>query len=318
MLTVLAGGVGAARFLSGLVRVVDPAEITVVGNVGDDIVLHGLHVSPDLDTIVYTLAGAVHAGQGWGRADETFQVASELERHGSPTWFTLGDRDLALHLVRTERLRAGVPLSEVTGQIARAWGLDLRLLPATDDDVATIVRTRDGRDLHFQEYWVRERAEPEVESVRLEGAESARPAPGVLESIADAEAVLLCPSNPVVSIGTIVAVPGIRDALLTTSAPVVGVSPIVGGAVVRGMADRLLPAVGAEVSALGVAELYADWLDGWVIDDTDTDLAPAIRELGVEVAVTDTVMRTPEVAAQLALTVLELAGRLPVEARSSA
>ncbi|MGH3442068.1 MAG: 2-phospho-L-lactate transferase [Nitriliruptorales bacterium] len=318
MYAVLAGGIGAARFLGGLVRVVDPSELAVVGNVGDDIVLHGLHVSPDLDTIVYTLAGAVHPAQGWGRAAETFHVTEELERYGSPTWFTLGDRDLAIHLVRTERLRAGVPLSEVTDQITRSWGLGFRLLPATDDRVATIVRTRDGRDLHFQEYWVRERAAPDVESVRLEGAEAARPAPGVLEAIAGAEAVLVCPSNPVVSIGTILAIPGIREALLTTPAPVVGVSPIVGGAVVRGMADRLLPSAGAEVSALGVARLYADWLDGWVVDDADAGLVPAMRELGVEVAVTDTIMRTPEVAAQLSTTVLDLVRRLRVEARTSA
>ncbi len=310
MYAVLAGGVGAARFLRGLVRVVDPASLTVIGNVGDDITLHGLHVSPDLDTITYTLADAVDPDQGWGRADETFHVAGELDRYGAPTWFRLGDRDLATHLVRTERLRDGEPLSAVTAAITAAWGLEVRLLPATDDPVETRVRTTDGRTLHFQEYWVRERAEPEVAGVHLEGADGAEAAPGVLDAIARARAVLICPSNPVVSIGTILAVPGVREALRTTAAPVVGVSPIVGGDVVRGMADRLLPAVGAEVSALGVAQLYAGWLDGWVVDEADADLAGAVAALGLEVAVTDTMMVDADVAAALARTVLDVAARV--------
>jgi LPPG:FO 2-phospho-L-lactate transferase len=310
MVTVLAGGVGAARFLRGLVRVVDPAGVTVIGNVGDDIELHGLHVSPDLDTIAYTLAGVIHPEQGWGRVRETFTVAEELARYDAPTWFRLGDRDLATHLHRTERLRAGEPLSAVTADIARAWGLDLTLLPATDDPVETRVRTTDGRDLHFQEYWVRERAEPHVADVRLHGREHAQPAPGVLSAIAEPEAVLLCPSNPVVSIGTILAVPGIREALAATTAPVVGVSPIVGGHVVRGMADRLLPAIGVEVSARGVAGMYEDLLDGWVIDEVDGGSARDIEALGVEVSITDTMMRDADVAAALARTTLELAARV--------
>lgn len=301
----LAGGIGAARFLRGLVRVVDPASLTVVANTGDDITLHGLHVSPDLDSIAYTLGGGVHPEQGWGRADESFTVMGELEsRYGQKRWFGLGDRDLATHLVRTEALRQGATLSEATRRIAAAWELPFTLLPMTDDAVATRVRTEDGRDLHFQEWWVGERAAAPVVDVRLEGAADCVPAPGVLEAIAQADAVLLCPSNPVVSIGTILAVPGIREAL--RARPVAGVSPIVGGKVVRGMADRLLPAVGLEVSALGVAGGYADFLDAWVIDERDAGLAAQVAALGVAVAVTDTIMRDDEVTAALARTCLDV------------
>jgi LPPG:FO 2-phospho-L-lactate transferase len=301
----LAGGIGAARFLRGLVRAVDPSTLTVVANTGDDLSLYGLHISPDLDTIAYTLGGGVHPEQGWGRAGETFAVAAELrDRYGHPPWFTLGDRDIATHLTRLDVLRRGGTLSDATARIADAWDLAFRLLPMTDDPVATRIRTVDGRELHFQEWWVGERAKPEVAQVWLEGAERARPAPGVVEAIAAASAVVLCPSNPVVSIGTILDVPGIREALGRVS--VVGVSPIVGGAVVRGMADRLLPVTGSEVSALGVARRYADFLDGWVIDRADARLAGAIEALGLRVAVTDTIMRDAEVAEALARAALAL------------
>ena len=310
MFVALAGGIGAARYLRGLVRVVAPSDITVIANVGDDIELHGLHVSPDIDTVVYTLAGVVHPEQGWGRRDETFHIAEELARVGEPTWFRLGDRDLATHIVRTARLRAGATLSEVTAELVTAFGLELRILPATDDPVATRIATADGRELHFQEYWVREHGAPPVVGVRLDGADAARPAPGLIDAILGAEAVLICPSNPVVSIGTILAVPGIVDALTETGAPVVGVSPIVGGAVVRGMADRLLPAVGAAVSAAGVAAMYRTWLDGWVIDRRDLDAAGEIEAMGIAVAVTDTVMDTIETSEAVARTALALAGRI--------
>ena len=301
----LAGGIGAARFLRGLVRAMDPADLTVVANTGDDLRLHGLAVSPDLDTITYTLGGGVHPEQGWGRADDSTRVSTELrERYGHQQWFTLGDLDIATHLVRTERLADGVPLSAVTDEIATAWKLPFRLLPMTDDAVATRILTTDGRDLHFQEWWVGERAAPDVARVWLQGAELARPAPGVLASIAEADAVVLCPSNPVVSIGTILAVPGIREALLDRV--VVGVSPIVGGRVVRGMADRLLPAVGAETSAAGVAAWYGDLLDGWVIDEQDASSVARIEDACVVVTVTDTVMRTPDVSEALAATTLQL------------
>ncbi|MBW3605166.1 MAG: 2-phospho-L-lactate transferase [Actinobacteria bacterium] len=305
----LAGGIGAARFLRGLVQVVPDDALTVIVNTGDDLRLYGLHVSPDLDTITYTLGGGVHPDQGWGRADERHTVATELaERYGVPGWFTLGDRDLATHLVRTGMLADGATLSQATERIAAAWGLRLRLLPMTDDPVATMIDTTDGRTLHFQRWWVGERATPEVTAVRLDGAAAARPAPGVLDAIGDAAVVVLCPSNPVVSIGTILAVPGIREALVDR--PVVGVSPIVGGRVVRGMADRLLPAVGADVSAAAVAGLYRDLLDGWVMDNADRGQVAAVAALGVATRVTDTIMATPEVSAALARTVLDLAAEV--------
>lgn len=307
---VLAGGVGGARFLRGLVHRHDPARVTAVVNVGDDLEHLGLRICPDLDSITYWLAGVVHPQQQWGRAEETHTVATELARFGHEPWFTLGDRDLATHLHRSARLRAGASLSEVTAEVAAAFGVEVRLLPATDETVATRIITADGRDLHFQEYWVRERAGPEVAEVRLAGAEQARPAPGVLEAIVGADAVLLAPSNPVVSIGTILEVPGLRAALDATNAPVVGVSPIIGGRVVRGMADRLLPAVGAEVSAVGVARHYGSLLDGWVLDRQDADQAAAVRALGMACEVTDTLMDDVEVAGALAATCLELAGRL--------
>jgi len=314
MYTVLAGGVGAARFLRGLARVVPPAEITAVVNVGDDLTHVGLRVCPDLDSITYWLGGVVHPEQQWGRAEETHVVAGELERFGHEPWFTLGDRDLATHLHRTLRLAEGASLSEVTAEVARAFGVSLRLLPATDDEVATRILTADGRDLHFQEYWVRERGAPEVTGVRLAGAERARPAPGVVAAIREAEVVLVAPSNPVVSIDTILAVPGLREAVLATDAPVVGVSPIVGGAVVRGMAHKLLPAVGAEVSAVGVARHHQPLLDGWIIDHADAAAADAVRALGIACTVTDTMMDDIEVAAALARTCLDLAASLRGEA----
>ncbi|MFO8074835.1 MAG: 2-phospho-L-lactate transferase [Actinomycetota bacterium] len=301
----LAGGVGAARFLRGLVEVVDPADLVVVGNTGDDLIRHGLRVCPDLDTVCYTLGGGAHPEQGWGRADERFTVADELaERYGEDRWFALGDRDLATHLVRTRMLAEGATLSQATAAIARAWGLGFRLLPMSDDDVTTRIVTADGRDLHFQEWWVRERAAADVARVRFAGVERARPAPGVLEAIGGADRVVLCPSNPVVSLGPILALPGLREAL--ARATVVGVSPIVGGTVVRGMADRLLPSWGVETSAVGVAALFADLLDGWVVDEADRDRAGEAAALGVEVAVTDTIMRDVEVTAALARTALAL------------
>lgn len=310
MYTVLAGGVGAARFLRGLVAAVPPEEIAAIVNVGDDLDRLGLRVCPDLDSITYWLGGVVHPTQQWGRADETHVVAQELERLGHDPWFTLGDRDLAVHLHRTMRLREGVPLSVVTGEITAAFDVPIRLVPATDDRVETRITTIDGRDLHFQEYWVRDRANHEVDRIELSGAADARPAPGVVEAIVDADAILVAPSNPVVSIGTILAVPGIREALRTTPAPVVGISPIVGGGVVRGMADRLLPAIGVPVSAVGVAAHYAEWIGGWVLDREDAAHEQAVADLGLGVRVTDTMMDEPGVATALARTCLELADAL--------
>jgi LPPG:FO 2-phospho-L-lactate transferase len=225
---VIAGGVGAARFLKGLVRTVPPEEVVAVVNVGDDLWLHGLRICPDLDSITYHLAGVVDPERQWGRADESEVVAGELERFGAERWFTLGDRDLATHLHRTERLRAGVGLSVIADEVRRAFGVEIRLLPATDDEAETRIRTADGRDLHFQEYWVRERGRPEVAEVDLSAAADAQAAPGVVEAILDAEAVVIAPSNPVVSVDPVRTVPAIAAALHQTPAPIVGISPIVG------------------------------------------------------------------------------------------
>lgn len=304
----LAGGVGAARFLRGLVRRVDPGELTVVANTGDDLVMHGLRVSPDVDTVTYTLGGGIDEGRGWGRAGDTTTVQGELAaRYGEPAWFTLGDHDLATHVQRTAWLADGATLSEVTAHLAAAWGLPFTLRPMSDDRVTTRIDTDDGRDLHFQRWWVGERGEPGVAGVRFAGAADAVPAPGVLGAIAVADAVVLCPSNPVVSLGPILALPGVRAALRAT--PTVGVSPIVGGQVVRGMADRLLPAWGCAVDAAEVAGLYRDVLDGWVLDDADADRAEAARAHAAHVTVTDTMFPDPEAAERLAGVVLDVAAR---------
>ena len=314
MIVVLAGGVGAARFLRGLVRVVERSEVAVIGNTGDDIEMYGVHVSPDLDIVTYTLAGVNDEEQGWGIAGDTHRMLDELRALGADAWFTLGDRDYAVCLARTLAERAGEPLSSITARFVERFGAGIRLLPMTDDPVATRVLVTDEEghelDLHFQEYWVGRRARDEVLSVRLAGAEDARPGPGVLEALAGAEAILLAPSNPVVSIGTILSIPRVRDAVRASAAPVVGVSPIVGGAPVRGMADKLMPAAGAEVTAAGAASLYRDFLDGWVIDLVDAPLAEAIAATGVRVEVAQTMMRTVEDAAGLAKVTLELARSL--------
>jgi len=298
MITVLAGGVGAAKFLHGLIDVIDPASVTIIGNTADDEEFLGLHVSPDLDTVVYTLADVVHPEQGWGLADETFSVLEQARRLGEDAWFLLGDKDIATHLLRTRLLRDGHSLSEATERIARAFGLRCRLLPMSDDRVRTIVTT-DAGEISFQEYFVRRRQQDEVRALRFDHAEGARPAPGVLDAIAEAEAVIVAPSNPLVSIGPILAVPGMRQALVETKAPVVAVSPIVGGQALKGPADKMLASLGHEVSATGVARLYADFLDVLVLDEQDAALAPEVESLGVRAAVTDTIMR--DAAARRAL-----------------
>jgi LPPG:FO 2-phospho-L-lactate transferase len=280
-IVVLAGGVGGARFLRGLRAAVPEAEITVVGNTGDDITLHGLRVCPDLDTVMYTLGGGIHEEQGWGRAGETYAVQDELAAYGAgPDWFHLGDRDIATHLVRTRMLDAGYPLSAVTEALCARWAPGVRLLPMSDDRVETHVVVSDPdapggqRAVHFQEWWLRLRAVP-ARSIVAVGADQAAPAPGVIESLASADLVLLPPSNPVVSIGTILSVPGIRDAVRGTPAPVVGLSPIIGGAPVRGMADACLDAIGVETSAAAVGRHYGTrssggLLDGWLVDNRDS------------------------------------------------
>lgn len=310
--TALAGGVGAGKFLRGLARVVPGEDLTAIVNTGDDLVVHGLRVSPDLDSVAYWLGGRADRERGWGRAGETFRATGELAALGAEgSWFGLGDLDLAVHLFRTPLLAAGVPLSEVTDRLRRRFGIGARLLPMSDDPVTTRIDVagEDGAvlDLHFQEYWVLRGARDEVKGIRYEGAASARPAPGVLEAIAAADAVLLCPSNPAVSIDPILAVPGVRDAVRARRQRAAGVSPIVGGAPLRGMADRLLPAIGVEVSADGVAGHYAGLLSGWVIDRVDAGLRPRVEALGLRAAVTDTVMAGDDEAEALARVALDLA-----------
>lgn len=308
MITVLAGGVGAARFLAGLVRVVDPAEVVAIGNVGDDVVLHGLHVSPDLDTLTYTLAGAIDPDRGWGLAGETWQAMEGLRRYGGVTWFNLGDRDLATHLYRTHRRLEGASLSEVTAEIAAAWGLRLRILPVTDDPLRTMVTVVDEGEIGFQEYFVRRAHSVEVTGVRFDGAAEARPAPGVLDALAAASAIVIAPSNPLVSIGPLLSVPGVRDAMVARRDRVVAVSPIVAGAALKGPADRMLRELGHDASVVGVARLYHDVAATLVVDEADAARADAVESEGVRAVVAPTIMSDPEAAAGLARVVLGAAG----------
>jgi LPPG:FO 2-phospho-L-lactate transferase len=306
----LAGGIGAGKFLRGLVRVVPPAEVTVVVNTGDDVSMHGLHVCPDVDSVTYWLGDAFDRQRGWGRRDETFRATEELRRFDPEmAWFNLGDLDLATHLFRSNLLRAGASLSQATGRVTARFGVGAAVLPMSDDPVTTRVTVvAQGRelDLHFQEYWVRRGALDEVKQIRYEGAEQARPAPGVLEALRDAEVVVICPSNPVASIGPILAVPGVREGLAARAAVVVGISGIVGGAPLAGMADRLMPVAGVEVTAAGAAECYRGLLGAWVIDEADRGLAERIEATGVRVGVTDTIMTDDAAAEALARFALEL------------
>jgi LPPG:FO 2-phospho-L-lactate transferase len=306
----LAGGVGAARFLAGLVRVVDPARITIVGNTGDDRDFYGVHVSPDLDIVTYTLAGRVDREKGYGLAGDSFATVEALGALGHPTWFRLGDRDLATCLHRTLRLREGAGLAAVTDEVRRAYHVAVRILPMSESACPTYVMLRGGRRLHFEEYLARDGAPDEVEAVDLGAAEAAAPAPGVLDAIRMADVILVCPSNPVVSIGPILAVRGVREAIAASHAPVVAVSPIIGGAPVKGPADRLLRGIGVEVSARGVAGFYRDWVNGYVMDQRDAAQQHDVEALGLAVRVTDTVMRNPEAAANLACEALQLASAL--------
>jgi LPPG:FO 2-phospho-L-lactate transferase len=314
-ITVLAGGVGAARFLRGLKRAAPDAEITVIGNTGDDITLFGLRVCPDLDTVMYTLGGGINEGQGWGRAEETFSVRAELAAYGaSPDWFTLGDRDFATHILRSQLLAAGQPLSAATEVLCRRWQPGVRLLPMSDDPVETHVVLSDGMrtEVHFQEWWVRMHAETPAAQITASGAERAVPAPGVLEAIGEADVVLFPPSNPVVSIGTILAVPGIRAALEAKT--VVGVSPIIGGSPVRGMADACLAAIGVETSAAAVGAHYGPGLiSGWLVDDQDKEAAEEAALAGIEVRALPLFMHDLPATAAIARAAVDLAVNLAAD-----
>lgn len=314
---VLCGGVGAARFLRGLLEVVDPASVTGVVNVGDDSVIHGLHVSPDLDTITYTLASAVNPDTGWGLAGETWQAMEQLRAYAEAAgvdpadeaagWFSLGDRDLGTHLFRTSRLAAGASLSEVTAEITRRWGLDLALVPVTDGSVRTRVTLTDGRDLSFQEYFVREQHSVTVSEVRFDGADQVRPSQAAEQALVRADAIVIAPSNPIVSIEPVLAVPGIREAVEAGRDRTVAISPIVGGAALKGPADRLMAELDLEPSVVGVARWYAEVAATLVIDTVDAPLADAVEAQGVRCVVTDTIMSRAGVGASLATACLSAA-----------
>lgn len=339
-ITVLAGGIGGARFLRGLLAAGKGAEVTVIGNTGDDIWIHGLRVCPDLDTVMYTLGGGISEERGWGREAETFTVKEELAAYGlEPSWFGLGDRDIATHLVRTQMLNAGYPLSAITEALCERWQPGVRLLPMTDERAEThvVVDDPDGgvddsgaparRAIHFQEWWVRYRAALPAHSIVLVGADEAKPGPGVVEAIESADVVVLPPSNPVVSVGTILRVPGIREALQRTSAPVVGVAPIVGGRPVRGMADACLAAIGVETDAAAVARHYgprralvpagaaADGiLDGWLVDTADAASVPGVQSLGIACESRPLLMTDLDATTDIARAALEMASRLRQQA----
>jgi LPPG:FO 2-phospho-L-lactate transferase len=300
---VLAGGVGAARFLQGLIAVVPQREVTVISNTGDDLEFHGLHVSPDMDIVTYTMAGVVDPARGFGLLNDTRNVVDALAHFGHETWFGLGDRDLATALHRTNRLREGAPLSVIAAEIARAYGLEVTVLPMSDDRVRTRVVTREG-SLAFQDYFVRRGTRDDVLGVEFEGIAEARPAPGVVDALRDAEAVIVAPSNPIVSVGPILAVEGVRDALRRRRDSVVAISPIVGGETIKGPAARMLTSMGYESSAWQVAWLYQDFAGAFVLDEVDAALSQRVRSLGMHTFVTDTIMRGPYEKAALASALL--------------
>lgn len=305
MIAVLAGGVGAARMLVGLTQVVDPSELHAIVNVGDDFVIHGLHISPDLDTVTYTVAGAIDPERGWGLSDETWRAMEALGRYGGENWFNLGDLDLGTHLYRTHRLSQGATLSEVAAEIANAWGLRMTVTPVTDDPLRTrVTLAQGGHEIGFQEYFVKRHHDVAVSSIRFEGAEQAAPAPGVIEAIGSASTVVVAPSNPIVSIDPVLAVPGVREAVLRRREDVVTVSPIIAGAALKGPADRLMVELGHEASVVGVARLYAPLAATLVIDEADAALSDAVEAEGMRCIVTPTIMSSPEASAHLARVVL--------------
>jgi LPPG:FO 2-phospho-L-lactate transferase len=305
----LAGGVGGAKLAAGLEAALPAGNLSVVVNTADDFDLWGLHVCPDLDTVMYTLAGIANPEAGWGIKAETFDALDMLSRYGEDTWFKLGDRDIATHVLRTARLRAGEPLTSITAGLSNVLGVESTILPMCDESVATVLDTPDG-SLEFQEYFVRRRQRDEVLGMRLRGIDDARPTDAVLGALGNADLVVLCPSNPVVSIGPILAVPGMREALVSSSAPRVAVSPIVGGRALKGPADRMLASLGHEVSAAGVARMYEGLVDGMVIDDVDEEQRTGIEGLGMRVLATDATMRDVPDRARLAREVLEFGAGL--------
>lgn len=304
-ITALAGGVGAAKFLRGLSNVTDADPVTIIGNTGDDCILHGLHISPDLDIVTYTLAGLI-ADQGWGIRDDTMLAIGQLAQYGIDPWFALGDRDLGTHMARTTWLAEGVPLSEVTDRLRKRLLVKERIIPMSDDQVRTFVTTQEGIERTFQDYFVRHKHAEDVASVRFEGAQVSSPAPGVIEALRDADMIIICPSNPVVSIGPILAVPGIREALANRKDDAVAISPIIEGAALKGPAARMLPLLGVEASAAGVARVYREICTTFVFDQRDSTLTAEIEGLGMKTFLTQTIMSTAEIAETLARQILAL------------
>jgi LPPG:FO 2-phospho-L-lactate transferase len=303
-ITALAGGIGAAKFLSGLTRVMPPADITIIANTGDDIELFGLRISPDIDTVTYTLAGVINETTGWGLAGDTFESLKWMANYTEAIWFNLGDKDLATHIYRTQALRQGKTLTEVTKQIASSLGVGSTILPMTDAYTPTRVLTDEG-ELHFQEYFVRRRCEPRVLGIRFDNIEAAKPASGVIAAILNADAVIVCPSNPFISIGPILAVPGIREALKQTQAKVIAITPIIAGQALKGPAADMLGDLGHEVSARGVASMYSDFVNLFVLDEADETLQQSIEDSGMQVAIMNTVMKTLADKEKLAQRVIE-------------
>jgi LPPG:FO 2-phospho-L-lactate transferase len=306
-ITVLAGGVGGSKLVLGLYRVMTPEDLTVIANTGDDIVLHGLHISPDPDILIYTLAGLVNPDTGWGFRGETFRALDGLKAYGREAWFNLGDRDLATHIHRTAMMHDGATLSEVIQLIRGALGVTARILPMSDDPVPTYIRADEG-EMHLQEYFVRLKCEPEVRGIAFRNVEQARPAPGVIEAIKNADGIVIAPSNPLISIGPILAVPGVREALRKRRERVVAVSPLVGGKSLKGPTDKMMRELGFDVSAAGIAKLYSDVCGTMVVDETDADAASAVAAFGMRVVVCPTVMRTLEDKERLARDVLRIFG----------
>ena len=303
----LAGGVGGAKLASGLEAALEPGDLTLVVNTADDFELYGLRICPDLDTVMYTLCGMVNPATGWGVASESFNALGMMVRYGESAWFKLGDKDFATHILRTQRLRDGETLTRVTDDLARALGVQSAILPMCDEPVATVIETPDGT-LEFQEYFVRRGQKDEVLGARFKGIEEARPSEALLDALSRADLVVFCPSNPIVSIGPILAVPGMREVISASSAPKLAVSPIIGGRALKGPADSMLDTLGHEVSAAGVARIYEGLVDGMIVDDEDADQRPSIEGLGMRVLTTDAVMRDEDDRARLAREVLEFGG----------
>jgi LPPG:FO 2-phospho-L-lactate transferase len=308
MLVVLSGGTGGAKLIQGISEEVDPSELTIICNTADDFVLHGLHISPDLDTIMYTLAGVADGSKGWGIQDDTFTTLAQLKKLGAETWFQLGDQDLATHIMRTRLLREGLPLSKITARLNTCLGVKATILPMTDDAVETRVKTSQG-EISFQEYFVKQRWQPEVKEIFYAGVQSSNPSPGVIEAIERARRIIICPSNPVTSIGPILAVPGIRNAIKTANASVIGVSPIIGDSAISGPAHKLMVAQGHEASALGVAQTYVDLLDSFLIDKADEELCGKIQRSGIKTSATSIRMDSQAEKRRLAREVLALADK---------